>query len=147
MLQYYDAVPLTDLLHAALVSLVSQTASTHLFPPDSRIKIKPELHFIRHHVIQSFVKARRTRLHWVLRFKFTTQAVSLAASILSDLGMVLVEFDPNKVTPQLECDFAARGRATKWIENYASADRWQVGFPAYGHRLSGNILPPSILPT
>jgi hypothetical protein len=94
------------LLHAPLVSLVSQTASRCFFPWNSRIKIKPELHFIRHRVVQSFVKARRTRLHWVLRFKFTTQEVSLAAPILGDFHIVLVEFDPNKATPQFQSHFS-----------------------------------------
>jgi hypothetical protein len=145
MLQYYDAGSLDP--HASLVNPVSQTASTHFFPRDSRIKIKPELHLIRHRVIQGFVKGRCTRLDWIPCFVFTTQEVGLATPILSDLDILFVEFDPNKVTPELECNLSSSGRTTKWIENYASADRWQVGFPAYGHRFSGNILPPGILPT
>jgi hypothetical protein len=84
------------LLHAALVSLVSQTASRCCFQWDSRMKIKPELHFIRHRVVQSFVEGLGTRRDWIPCFIFTTEEVSLAAPILSDLHIVLVEFDPNK---------------------------------------------------
>ena len=135
------------LLHAPLVSLVSQTASRCFFPWNSRIKIKPELQFIRHSVVQSFIEGRRTRLDWIPCFIFTTEEVSLAAPILSDLRMVLVEFDPHIVTSELECDFAAGGRATKWIEHNASTDRWQIGFPSHSHGLSWNILPSGILPT
>lgn len=84
MLQYYDAVPLTRigdtdsiLLHAPLVSLVSQTAIRRRFPWNSRIKkIELELHFIRHRVVQGYVEGWGTRLDWVLRFKFTTEEVA-----------------------------------------------------------------------
>lgn len=122
-----------------------QTASKCCFPRDFRIKIQTVIHFIRYRVVQNFVKGRCTRLHWVLRFKFTTQEVCLAAPILGDLHIVLVEFDPNKVTPEPQSQLAASGRPTEWIENYASTDCWQIGLPSYRHRLPRDALSPCIL--
>src|SRR5580704_12759086 len=137
---------MTQVPHASLVNPVSQATSRCFFPRDSRIKIQTAIRFIRHRVVQSFVKARRTLLHWVLRFIFGAQEVRLAAPILGDLRIVLVKFDPNKVTPELECDFAATGRATKRIENNSTTDRRKVRFPSDSHGLSWNVLPPGILP-
>jgi hypothetical protein len=71
----------------------------------------------------------------------------LAAPILSNLRIVLVKFDANKMTPELEGDLSASGRAAKWIKNDASTDRWQIGFPSNGYGLPRNVLPPGILPT
>jgi hypothetical protein len=85
-----------------------QTASRCCFPGDSRIKIEPELHFIRHRVVQGLLEGWCTRLDWIPCFIFTTQDVTLAAPILGDLHIVLVEFDPNKVTPQFQSHFSSR---------------------------------------
>jgi len=116
MLQYYDAgsldqsgIPNLVFPHTSAVSLVSETTSRCFFPPDSRIKIKPELYFIRHRVVQSFIEGRRTRLHWIPCFIFTTQEVSLVAPILGDFHIVLVEFDPDEMTPQFQSHFSASG--------------------------------------
>ena len=69
----------------------------------------------------------------------------MAAPILSDLSMVLIEFDPNKVTPQLECNLSAGGRATKGIENNAATHCWQIGFPPNGYRFPRDVQSPCIL--
>jgi hypothetical protein len=106
------------LLHASTFSLMSRTASRCFSPWDSGIKIEPELHFVRHRVVQSLVEGLGTRLDRVLRFKFTTQEVSV------------VEFDPNEITAELQSHLAASGRATGRIENDASADRRKVGLPS-----------------
>ena len=118
------------LLHASTFSLMSQTASRCFSPWDYGIKIEPELHFVRHRVVQSLVEGLGTRLDRVLRFKFTTQEVSLAAPIFSNFCVLVVEFDPNEITAELQSHLAASGRATERIENDASADRRKVGLPS-----------------
>src|SRR3984957_509529 len=126
---------------------VGLPASKCCVPRNSRIKIEPELHLIRHTVVQGCVEGRRSRLHWVLRFIFTPQELSLMAPILGDLGIVFVKFDPDKITPEFQSDLYGAATTAKWIENYATTDCWQIGFPPCRHRVSGEVLPSGILTT
>jgi hypothetical protein len=99
MLRYYDAdsldrsgMPTLIVLHAPPVNLVSKTTSRRCFPHNSRIKIKPELHFILHPASCRFRASSKDwvlGLDWVPQFIFTVAEVGLAASILSDSHMVL----------------------------------------------------------
>ena len=69
----------------------------------------------------------------------------MAAPILGNVCVPVVEFDPDEMTPEFQSRFSDSGSATKGIENNASTDRWQIGFPSNGYRLSWNVLPPGIL--
>ena len=69
------------------------------------------------------------------------------APLLSNLRIFILKFNPDKVTAEPYGTFSRAATTAEWIENDASTDRWQIGFPSHGHRLSWNVLPASILPT
>jgi hypothetical protein len=85
--------------------------------------------------------ARRHRVRRLIN------AMSLTASLLGDLRIVLVKFNPDKIAPELQSHLPDRGRTTKGIEHDASPDRWQIGLPSHSHGLSGNVLSAGVLTT
>lgn len=64
-------------------------------------------------IVHRFSEGGHTRRHWVLRFILAAQIVSLAASLLSDLRIVLVQFNPLEVASEFEGDFTSGARSAK----------------------------------